>query len=44
MESPEKVDLEYKLKVGKICLANKDEREKLLHRLLANITFNLTKN
>lgn len=40
VESPEKVDLEYKLKVGEICLAHKDERKKLLHRLLANITFN----
>lgn len=41
MESPEKVNLEHQVKVGEICLANRDEREKTMHRLLANTMFNL---
>jgi hypothetical protein len=40
-KSPEKVDLKCQGKAGEICLANKDEGKKTIHRLLANIIFNL---
>lgn len=41
--SPEKVDVERQEKDGEVCLANKDERKKVVRRLLANIIFNLSR-